>query len=115
MSTATNIVEITGGAREIRELLTQGRPVLVDHYIQGCPPCAQLAKTLPQIAFMFPNLIVAKVEYEGGSDENDAYTEDAGIDAFPHLQMYDAKGTLVCEDMGFVNKKYLINQITEHM
>jgi thioredoxin-like negative regulator of GroEL len=97
------IVEITRGVEQLRELLEQKRPVLVDHYVDGCQPCVQIARVLPDIASKFPTLIIAKVNCEGTSD-NETYAEECGIDSYPHLHMYSAEGMLVNDDVFFSNK-----------
>lgn len=107
---ANTIVEITRGAEEIAELLKRGKPVFLDHYIDGCPPCMQLAKMLPGLAKKYPGVIFAKLKAD--EDHHAEYVESQEIIAgFPWVYLYDAEGNLVNEDVPFSDRKEIIAAI----
>ena len=106
----TTVVEIQRGAEEIGELLTLGKPVFLDHYVDGCPPCMELAKMLPGLAKKYPGVIFAKIKAD--EEQHVEYVESQEIIAgFPWIYLYDAEGNLVNNDVPFAERRKIIAAI----
>jgi len=101
---ASKIVEITRGQEELDELLAKNAYVVVDHYIDGCGPCVQLARYFKVLVKEFAeyieggHLVFAKMNVEG-SPENEEYGVSKELVGFPWVHFYNFDGTLRDGDM----------------
>ena len=91
------VVAITRGQPQLDELLRQNKLVLVDHCINGCPPCKELEPVIEKLAALHPGVVFAKLDAElpGNLD----YIDAQEIAGYPWLHLYDASGHLVCCDV----------------
>ena len=94
----TGIITILRGQEELEELLARGKFVLVDHSIQGCGPCVQLARMLHTLAPQYPDVIFAKMDVQETAD-NVVYAEVHDFEGYPWVHLYNPRGELACDDM----------------
>jgi thioredoxin 1 len=70
---------------KLKELLKEGKPVLVDYWASWCGPCRQLIPRLEELETKFPNVKFVKVDV----DENQDYAVEMGIRGVPTVMIYN--------------------------
>lgn len=89
------------GADFDEKVLRAGRPVLIDFWAAWCGPCKQIAPNVEAIAQEFEGKVdVYKVDVDEESD----LTLRFGIMTIPTLLLFDKKGELVSQMVGFRSK-----------
>lgn len=106
-----NIIDIVFGRQQLDELLAEGKPILLDHCIQGCHPCKVLKSLLKTLVSKYPNVIFETLDAEATS-ENLAYAEEEEICQFPTMFLYNSQGELVDRDV-FPDKDSIIEALEE--
>ena len=80
-----NLEHFEGGLKEFEGLLknTKGL-VVVDFYANWCGPCKSLARVLPQVAELHPNVTFLKADV----DESTELAEHYKIDVIPQIKFF---------------------------
>lgn len=89
----------------------EGKYIFVDAYATWCGPCKKMKATSFKdkkvAAFFNKNFINLAIDMEKG--EGPALADQWGVEVFPTLYIFDAKGNLVLATEGFMNANQLIN------
>ena len=87
---------ITHGEKvDLEAHLAKGKYTVVDFYASWCPPCRVVGPALERLATAEPaRLALRKVDVV---DWTMPVVEQYGIEALPHLMLYDAEGKRIAE------------------
>ncbi|MDO5726384.1 MAG: thioredoxin family protein [Bowdeniella nasicola] len=102
-----DIIEITSPA-QLRDLLANELPVLLDFTAQWCGPCQGLAPVLRDLARDWDGqLLIAQIDY----DTNEDITTEFGVMGLPTLVLY-ADGEELLRMTGAIAKGELRRKLT---
>ena len=82
-----HVHELTGGAVELRALLTAHTAAIVDWSAPWCGPCRAVAPAFASTAAQHPGVLFISINTEAGA-ANAALTREAAISAFPTFHAY---------------------------
>lgn len=85
------------------DVLNSDKPVLVDFWAEGCPPCNTLAPTIDEIATQYAGKVkVGKLNTESNSKTSVKY----GVQAVPTIILFSG-GDVAQKFVGLTSKKDL--------
>ena len=94
-----------------KALLKSDKVVLVDFYAEWCGPCKKMEPFLNEIsADMQKDVVLVRID----TDKNPVLAQQLGIQALPYLRIYK-DNKMVWENLGFINKEGLVNQLNKSL
>ena len=100
----------TTWAEALKQAAAQNKFIFVDAYATWCGPCKMLKattfKNANAAAFFNENFINAALDMEKGS--NPQLAQQWGMRAYPTLIIFDSKGRIVVNTVGFIGGKDLV-------
>ncbi len=104
-----NVIEIDGSEQFDKIVLQSDKPVLVDFYSTGCPPCRKMAPIVAEIAKEKKgDIVVAGVDI--GKKKNKELTERYGIKSWPRFFIFK-NGKREGEFIGLTSKEDLLEAL----
>ena len=92
-------------------LLKSDKVVLVDFYAEWCGPCKKMEPFLKEISTdMQKDVVLLRID----TDKNTVLAQQLGIQALPYLRIYK-NNNMVWENLGFINKEGLVNQLNKSL
>ena len=88
------------------EVVSGGKPVLLDFFADWCGPCRMVAPIIEEIAAEHPEIVVGKVNV----DEEGALAQRFGIVSIPFVALMK-NGQLVRKALGYRPKAALLDEL----
>tara|TARA_B100000686_G_scaffold226558_1_gene233823 strand:- start:20247 stop:20567 length:321 start_codon:yes stop_codon:yes gene_type:complete len=93
------------------EVITKGKPIIVDFWAEWCGPCKQIGPILEEISEEYKEKIkIGKLDV----DENPEVAGKYQIRGIPTMMLFN-NGSLIDTKVGMSSKNDLINWIDQHI
>ena len=107
----SDLIQHVSDANFEKDVLTAGKPVLVDFWAEWCGPCKQISPVLEEIyAEHKDRLSIVKLD----TDSNPATTARYGVTGIPTLNVY-LGGQVVKTIVGAKPKRMLVRELEEYL
>ena len=106
----SDLIQHVSDANFEKDVLTAGKPVLVDFWAEWCGPCKMIAPILEEIASSNENVVIAKLNV----DENPQTSASYGITSIPTMNVYKG-GQIVKTIIGAKPKAALLADLAPYL